>query len=150
MARQFLTVTNHNGNAASGLPLIPSAPSEATSKLYVDTRAAAKESILYQGDPTYCWSVGGTPQNAISSACIVTRIEARNRTDAGSTLFASSYATSSSDRAVLIAGLEVPGYETAVIELYMPVANLQLGYIWEWDIGVPPSSPFDITVIGEA
>lgn len=150
MVKQFLSVTNHNGNAASGMPLIPTAPSVAASKRYVDTRAAAKESVLYYGNPSYCWTLAGSPVDAISTACIVTKIECRNRTDAASTLFASSYLSSSANRSVLIAGLEVPAYQTAVLELYMPLANLQVGYIWEWDTGIPPTSPFEVTVIGES
>lgn len=149
MARQFLTVTNHNGNAASGMPLVPTAPSVATSKRYVDTRAAAKENVLYQGTSPYCWSVGGSPVDVLSDPFIMTRIEVRNRSDSTSQFFASSYLSSSANRSVLVAGLEVPGYRTAIIDIYMPLSNLQVGYIWEWDIGIPPSSPFNVTVIGE-
>lgn len=108
-----------------------------------------KQTVLYRGTPHYCWTDLGVASNKISSNCIVHRIEVFNESDASATFFASSYTTDVTDRVQLFNGIEVPSYTTLFADMYMPLDNLQLGYVWEFGVGIPGTPPLGVTVFGE-
>lgn len=106
---------------------------------------------LYSNYPPACWSTSGTQYDAIAVPSEIHKIEVLNTDPYDMALHASTCTTGVSDRVSLFAGATVPAGGILTLEVFLPVPNLQIGYVWEWDPlwgPLPSGGPLTIAIFG--